>query len=53
MKLIDVKSNTYIKYGKKINNKDPKFRIGDFLKTSKYKIFLQKVTFQIGRKKFL
>ena len=37
MKLVDVKSNTYIKYGKEINNKDPKFKIGDFFRTSKYK----------------
>ena len=40
MKPADVKWNTYIDSSKEINNKDPKFRIGD-------------VTFQIGLKKFL
>ena len=37
MKPVDVKSNTYINYDKKINNKDPKFRIGDIVRISKYK----------------
>ena len=29
MKPVDVKSNTYIDSGKEINEKDPKFKIGD------------------------
>ena len=29
MKPVDVKSNTYIDSSKEINNKDPKFKIGD------------------------
>ena len=37
MKPVDVKSNTYIKSSKEINNEDPKFRIGDILRISKYK----------------
>ena len=28
MKYLDVKSNTYINFGKEIDNKDPKFKIG-------------------------
>ena len=36
MKPVDVKSNTYIKSGKEINNKDPKFKIGDTIRISKY-----------------
>ena len=28
MKPVDVKSNTYIKSGKEINNKDNKFKVG-------------------------
>ena len=37
MKPVDVKSNTYINSGKEINNKDPRFKIGDIVRTSKYK----------------
>ena len=37
MKPIDVKDNTYIDTSKKINNKDPKFKVGDRVRTSKYK----------------
>ena len=37
-KLADVKSNTYInsKESKEINDKDPKFKIGDIVRISKY-----------------
>ena len=35
MKPVDVKSNTYIDSSKEINNKDPKFRIGDIVRISK------------------
>ena len=37
VKPIDVKDNTYINTDKEINNKDPKFKIGDRVGTSKYK----------------
>ena len=37
MKYVDVKSNKYIKSGKKINDEDPKFKIGDIVIISKYK----------------
>ena len=37
MKPIDVKDNTYINADKKINNKDPKFKVGDRVRISKYK----------------
>ena len=37
MKPIDVKENTYINTSKEINNKDPKFKVGDYVKISKYK----------------
>ena len=53
MKPVDVISNTYIISNKEINNKDPKFNIGDIVRISKYKFFLQKAMFQIGMKKFL
>ena len=37
MKFIDVKDNTYINTDKEINNKDPKFKVSDHVRISKYK----------------
>ena len=37
MKPVDVKSNTYIDFSKETNNKDPKLRIDDIVRRSKYK----------------
>ena len=37
MKPVDVKDNTYINFGKGVNDKDPKFKIGDHVRISKYK----------------
>ena len=37
MKPVDVKDNTYIDFEKEINNKDPKFKVGDHVRISKYK----------------
>ena len=37
IKPIDVKDNTYINTFKEINNKDPKFKVGDRVRISKYK----------------
>ena len=37
MKLVNVKSSTYMNTGKEINNKDPKIKIGDIVRISKYK----------------
>ena len=37
MKPIDVKDNTYIDFGKDVNDKDPKFKVGDHIRISKYK----------------
>ena len=36
IKPIDVKDNTYINIHKEVNNKDPKFRVGDHVRISKY-----------------
>ena len=36
MKPVDVKSNTHIDFSKEINNKNPKFKIGDIVRISKY-----------------
>ena len=44
MKPFDVKSNTYVNSGKEINNKGPKFKIGDIAKVSKiYKYCCKKL----------
>ena len=48
-----VKPRTHINSSKEINNKDPQFKIGDIVRISNYKTFLQKVIFQTGLKKFL
>ena len=37
VKPINVKDNTYINTSKEINNKDPKFKVGDRVRISKYK----------------
>ena len=34
---VDVKLSTYINYSKEINDKDPKFKIDDIVRISKYK----------------
>ena len=37
MKPIDVKDNTYIDFGKEVNDNDPKFKVGDHVRMSKCK----------------
>ena len=37
MKPVDIKSYTYINSGKEINDKDPKFKVGNNVRISKYK----------------
>ena len=37
MKPVDVKDNTYINFKKEINDKNPKFKVGDHVRISKYK----------------
>ena len=55
MKPVDVKDNTYIDFEKEVNNnnKDPKFKVGDYVRISKYKNIFTKDTHQIDVKKFL
>ena len=43
MKPIDVKSNSYAEYNVDFNAKDPKFKIGDHVRISKYKNIFAKV----------
>ena len=42
MKPVDVKSNTYIYSSTETNNKDPKFKVGQFVRISKCKIIFAK-----------
>ena len=37
MKPVDVKDNTCIDFKKEVNDKDPKFKVGDHVRISKYK----------------
>ena len=37
MRPVDVKDNTYIDFKKEVNDKDPKFKLGDHVRISKYK----------------
>ena len=43
MKPVDVKSSTYFNFNRENNREGPKFKVGDDIRISKYKIFLQKV----------
>ena len=45
MKPIDVKSNSYAEYNVDSNKKDPKFKVGDHVKISKYKSIFSKRSF--------
>ena len=44
MKSIDIKQNTYIQSIKEINDKSPKFKIGDNVKISKFNVFAKGYT---------
>ena len=37
MKPVDVKDNTYVDSKEEVNDKDPKFKVGDHVRISKYK----------------
>ena len=51
MKPVDVKGNTYIDSSKEVNDKGPKFKVGDHVRISKHKSILLKDTLQTGLKK--
>ena len=53
MRPIKIKDNTYFDYIKEVNNKDPKFKVDEHVRISKYKTFLLKDILQIGQKKLL
>ena len=37
IKSVDIKDNTYIDFNKEVNDKDPKFKVDDHVRISKYK----------------
>ena len=42
MKPVDVRDNTYINFKKEVNGIDPKFKVGDHVRISKYKNIFDK-----------
>ena len=52
-KPVDVNINMYFDFNKENSEEGLKFKVGNNVRKSKMKIFLQKFTFQIGLKKFL
>ena len=54
MKPIEVNSDSYLQYNEDSNEKDPKFKVGYYIRISKYKnIFAKGYILQIGLKKLL
>ena len=53
MKPIDVITLSCTEYNEGFNKKDPKFKVGEHVRISKYKKFLLKDMLQIGWKKLL
>ena len=53
MESFDVKDDNYIDFKKEVNDKDPKFKVGDHVRFQNTKTFLLKDIHQIGLKKFL
>ena len=53
MKPVDIKSNSYMKSNKEIGDNNLNFKLVILLEYKNEKILSQKVTFQIGLKKFL
>ena len=43
MKPIDVKDNAYTDFGEEVNDNDPKFKIGDHVRKTKYKNIIKKI----------
>ena len=51
MKPIDVRDDSFAEYNKESNEKDPKFKVGDHVRISRYKNIFAKDTVQIGQKR--
>ena len=50
MKLVDVKSSTYIDFNKKISKEGSEFKVGDHVRISKYKVIFAKGYVPIWKK---
>ena len=48
-----VEDNTYIDSSKEVNDKDPKFKVGDYVRISKFRNIFAKDTLETGLKKYL
>ena len=53
VKPIDVTGDSYAEYNENPNKKDPKFKVGDYVRISKHKNIFAREILQIGQKKFL
>ena len=53
MKPIDDKNNTYLNINKEVNDENPRFKVGNHVRISKFLTFLLKAILQTGLKKFL
>ena len=53
IKPVNLRSSKYFNFNKENNSEDPKFKVGDYVRISKYKKILQKFPFQIRMKKIL
>ena len=53
IKPIDVKGNYFAGYNEESNERDPKFKVGDHVRISKFKVYLLKDIHLIGVKKYL
>ena len=42
IKSVNVEDNTYVDFKKEVNDKDPKFKVGNHVRISKYKTFFTK-----------
>ena len=51
MKPTDVRDDSFAEYNKESNEKDPKFKVGDHVRISRYKNIFAKDTVQIGQKR--
>ena len=52
MKSVDVKSGTYVDSSKEINDKDPKFKVGNIVRISKYKNNFEKGSSKLVWRRF-
>ena len=52
MEPADVKPSRYIDFDLEYNDKDPRFEVLNHVRISRHKLILQKITLQIGLRKF-